>query len=500
MSQPLLWFASAVVCVALGAGAGFLVARALMAARLASAQQRVGELERSLQQEAWRAQEASQRLQEEAIRRAAAEERAARIGDLEAELAAVMQERDGLLQRATHLEARLEEERRVGAEKLALLEDAKAKLADAFKALSTDVLQASTQSFIQLAQAHLQTFQQGAIHDLEARQQRISEMVKPLIDSLSRVDAALQQLERQRTEAYASLSEQVRALHATEERLRSETSRLVQALKAPTVRGRWGEIQLRRVVELAGMVPYCDFEEQPSVTTAEGRLRPDLVVRLPGGKRIVVDAKAPLDAYLKAVESTDEEERASLLRLHAEQIRKHMKALGAKSYWDQFQPSPEFVVLFLPGETFFSAALERDPSLIELGVAERVIPASPTTLIALLRAVAYGWQQERIAESAQQVSVLGRELHDRLAVMVDHLARLGRALDGALDAYNSAVGSLESRVLVSARRFKELTGSSKEIEPLSPVERSRRPLTGDVGSEAQAALPGDSLFPEAHST
>jgi DNA recombination protein RmuC len=378
----------------------------------------------------------------------------------------------------------LEHERTANQKNLDILDHATEELRESFQALAADALKSNNQSFLALAKTSLEGFQREAKGDLEARQKAVEHLVMPIHESLGKVDEKIQQIEKDRNKAYGTLTEQVQSLIGTQEQLRNETGNLVKALRAPTVRGRWGEIQLRRVVEIAGMLPFCDFAEQETVTTSDGRLRPDLVVKLPGGKRVVVDAKTPLQAYLEAIEATDDDVRRARLADHARQVRDHMTRLSSKGYWEQFEASPEFVVMFLPGETFFSAALEQDPGLIEQGVAQRVIPASPTTLIALLKAVAYGWNQEKLARNAQEISALGKDLHDRLRSLAGHLEAVGKGLDRAVESYNKAVGTLESRVMVSARRFAELGAPvTDEIPEIEPIETTTRTLAFDFDEE-----------------
>ena len=389
--------------------------------------------------------------------------------------------------RAARLEATLEQERRSAAERVAALEASETRLTDTFKALSGDALKSNNESFLQLAQATLSKYQEGAKLDLEQKRKDVETVIKPIAESLEKVNTQIAELEKVRRQDYGGLTQHLETLRAHAEALSSETRNLGNALRKPIVRGRWGEIQLERVVEMAGMLDHCDFHRQVTTETEDGRLRPDLTVHLPGGKTIVVDAKAPLEAYLSAIEATDDAVAKDHMRNHARHVRVHVGKLAEKSYQSQFVNTPEFVVLFLPGENFFSAALEHEPGLIEDGVKEHVIIATPTTLIALLKAVAFGWRQEKIAESAQEIKNLGKVLYERLSTLADHFGKVGLNLDRAITAYNDAVGSLETRVLPAARRFQELDVTAvEEIEEVKPIEKSTRALQAAEFVETEA--------------
>lgn len=407
----------------------------------------------------------------------AAEARAGQTGALEAEAARLREANAEYRERAASLEAELDAERRAGSEKLEELRKSHDHLTSAFKAISAEALQSNHQAFLQIATETLTRFQEGARTDLAQRQSSIGEIVKPLQDCLRRVDDRIGQLEVSRTSAYSQLTEQVKSLSVTQAQLQSQTSNLVKALRSPATRGRWGEMQLQRVVELAGMVQHCDFSQQSTLQTEDGRLRPDLIVHMPGGRRIVVDAKAPLSAYLDGIEADDEGARRSRFAQHASQVRAHITKLAARNYWAQLGSAPEFVVAFLPGEPFFSAALEHDHELIEYGVASRVLPATPTTLIALLLSVAHGWRQEKIAQNATEISALGKEIYERLRSLGEHFSKVGSSLDRAVENYNKAAGALESRVLVSARRMREYgVAAAEEMPDLDLCDRTARAL------------------------
>lgn len=428
----------------------------------------------------------------------------ARLADAQANLA---RQADELAQARLALEAARAEEvrltavvdhqQRAAAERAAALEEDRQRLLGSFAELSNQALKRNTEQFLTLADTRLKEAHEAARGDLAQRQQAISQLLGPLQETLTKYEQGLRQLELDRKGAYATLTEQVKQLGSTNDKLQRETANLVTALRAPQTRGRWGEMQLRRVVEMAGMVAHCDFSEQVSATTEEGRLRPDVVVHLPGGAQVVVDAKVPLDAFLRAAEAGDEEGRRAQLVAHARQLRVHVDQLAKKQYWSQFDPSPEFVVAFVPGDPLLAAAFEHDPTLIEHAMDSRVLLATPTTLIALLRTIAFGWQQEDLATNAREVQQLGAELYDRLRVMGGHLGRLHGALTKSVEAFNETVASLESRVLVTARRFPGLgvvgVGAQQLPDTQAVVATPRLPQAPELGGEpedgSQPALP-----------
>jgi DNA recombination protein RmuC len=375
------------------------------------------------------------------------------------------------------LAASLEAERRNAAEKVALLKDAEHKLRDAFAAVSADALKQNTDAFLKLARASLGEYQKAATMDLDGRHKSIETLVQPLKESLKNVDTKLNEVEKGRATIQAQLSEQLRSLGHAQQVLHSETSRLVRALRSPNVRGQWGELQLRRVLEGAGLVEGLHFDIKESTHTEGGRLTPDVIVKLPGGKNVVVDAKVALSAYLDAMECEQDAVRDAKLKDHARQVKDHVHRLGNKTYWAHFQPAPDIVVMFVPGEALLSAAMQHDQGLLEFSMNKGVMLASPLSLIALLKAIAYGWQQDTIAKNAQEISELGRTLYDRIAKLAEHFENVGRSLAKAVQSYNGAVGTLETRVLVTARRLKDKgVTSSEEFHEIETIDQTPRAL------------------------
>jgi len=380
------------------------------------------------------------------------------------------------------LQSNLEQEKKNLSEKISLLQNAEEKLSDTFKALSSDALLKNNQSFLDLAQVAFSKLHEKARSDFELNKKSVGDLVSPIKSALEEVGEKLGDLEKSRVGAYESLKQQVGDLIVSQNSLKTETSRLVSALKTPNTRGRWGEIQLRRVVELSGMVEHCDFQEQISVSNSDTKVRPDMVIYYPGNKQVVVDSKVPLTAYLKSLEVSDEIERKMLLKDHAKQLRDHVIKLSKKEYWSQFQDSPEFVIMFLPGEIFFSVAIEQDPELVEFAMRERVLITTPTTLLALLHTIAWGWRQENLAENAKQIVKMGQELYKRLCDLSQHFANLGKSISSVVSNYNRTVASLESRVLVSARKFKEIESHEKNIIELNDIDDSVRPVNDKLQS------------------
>ena len=388
----------------------------------------------------------------------------------------------------TQADTRLEEAAKNIAEQKRLLDEAGARLVDVFKSLSADALRSNSDEFRKQAQDALGKVLEQSKGELGQRQEAIKGLVEPLAKSLAQLDDQVRQIESQRKEAYGGLRQYLETVVGTQVQLQAETRKLVSALSQPKARGAWGELTLRRVVETAGMSEHCDFTEQVSVDGEDGRLRPDMVIHLPAGRQIVVDAKAPMDGYLAALAATTEPDREAAMDNHARQIRQHIRALSEKGYWEAIKPTPEMVVLFVPGESFFSAALEADRTLIEEGAARKVILASPTTLIALLRAVSYGWQQEAVAENAHQISELGRLLYDRICTWATHLGSAQNSLRSTVDRFNQAIGSLERSVLPAARRFRDLgVSAARDLDVLDPIDQTPRELPSELAEKPSSS-------------
>jgi len=383
-----------------------------------------------------------------------------------------------LREQTAELNAILEHERSTNHEKQQSLEKDRENLSESFAALSSKALKHNSDEFLKLAEQNLKQFQLSATSELDKKEKSISDLVKPIKDALDKTEKQVREMEKDRQEAYGSLKQHLELMSQDQAKLQSETRNLVQALRRPEVRGQWGEMTLKRLAELAGMVQHCDFYEQESVASDEGRLRPDMIIRMPGKRAVVVDAKAPLDAYISAVESNDDKNRDEHLARHAKNVRHRIRELAAKAYWSQFDDTPDFAVLFIPGDQFLSAALEHDPSLLEDAMSDQIILATPSSFVALLRAVAFGWRQEVLADNADKIRSLGVTLYERIAAFSGHLGNVGNSLGKSVEHFNKAVGSFDSRILPSAKRFTDMGISvKKEIKEPTPIEMIARDIT-----------------------
>lgn len=393
------------------------------------------------------------------------------------------------------LKATVDIERRTAGEKVSIIENARTQLSETFTTLSSQALRNSTEEFLKLAQENLRKFHIQAQGELEQKEKSIENLLNPVKEALTRTDHHLRELEKERKEAYGSLTKHLETMAQTQTMLQGETRNLVQALRRPEVRGQWGEMTLKRLAELAGMVEYCDFYEQETTQSEEGNMRPDMVVRMPDGREIVVDVKTPLDGYLSAIEAPDDGVRTSHLERHARKVRERVRELASRNYWAQFKQSPDFVVMFIPGDQFLSAALDVDRDLLEYALSQKIILATPTSFVALLRAVAYGWRQQNLAENAEKIRDVGEDLYQRLCNFTEHLAKLGKNLGSSLDHYNRAVGSFERQVIPGARKFAEMgITPRKELHDLDQVEKGVRQVSGNAdaqpSSEEEEGTPG----------
>ena len=467
-----------IILLAIAALVGVAVsclALALLARRKASgAERRSAKLEEEVKKE-------REKREELAVHNAALTASADRVPGLEEQNAKLQEQLQEVNKEGAELKTRLEAERKSHEARVEALTKMGDELESKFRVLASDVLGKNSESFLELVSERFDKHRETAGEELEKRKKEIETLVKPLGESLSKFEHRVGEIEKAREGAYGAITEQVKSLAEGQTNLRSETGRLVQALRQPKTRGRWGEYQLRNVLEMAGMTEHVDFVEEKTIEGEDGRLRPDVIVRLPGGKSVIVDAKTSLEAYLSAVETPDEDTREQLMADHARQVRNRVRVLASRDYWKALPETPDFVVMFIPGEAFFAAAIEKDPGLFETAVSQRVLICTPTTFVALVKAIAYGWQQEKLAENAREVERLGLDLYNRIKVFGGHMGDLGRSLRQAVDRYNQGIGSLEGRLLPAARRFETLgvVSAGSSIPALEPVELEAREVQAE---------------------